>query len=117
MHAMIKIRTRQLIVALCALFLIGAQQAAFAHLIDHFSLAAKAVTQPGNEGGHGAPSSLSHVCTTCLAFAALAAAAPPSAQLPVVAAVLTEPPHPAEFPHALSSARLPYAARAPPALL
>jgi len=109
-----KPRPRQLILLLCALFLLGAQQAAFAHLIGHFSFAAESVTQPGNENGNGSAPSLSHVCTTCLAFTALAAAVPPLAQFPAVPLALAETPVRAEFPRVPTPGVLPYAARAPP---
>ncbi|MDD5176598.1 MAG: hypothetical protein PHQ05_09280 [Sterolibacterium sp.] len=108
---------RQLIVLLCALLLLVAQQAAFVHLIGHFSFAAESVTQQGNEDNHGSESNLAHGCTTCLAFTALAAAAPLLAQLPAMLSALAETPLRAEFPWVHSSSLLPYAARAPPIVL
>lgn len=114
MHAVTKPRPRQLIVLLCALLLLGAQQAAFAHLIGHFSFVAKSVTQPGNENGHGSEASLTHVCTACLAFTALAAAASLPAQLPAVPPALAETPVRAGFSRIPAPDLLPYAARAPP---
>ncbi len=117
MHSVTKPRPRQLILLLCALFLLGAQQAAFAHLIGHFGFAAESVTQPGNEDGPGSLPSLSHVCTTCLAFTALAAAAPPLAQFPAVPSALAETPVRTEFLRVPAPGVLPYAARAPPSPL
>lgn len=114
MHLVTKSRPRQLILLLCALFLLGAQQAAFAHLLGHFGIAAESVMQPGNEDGTGSLPSLSHVCTTCLAFTALAAAVPPLARLPALPLALAETPVRAEFPRVPAPGVLPYAARAPP---
>jgi len=122
MHPINQIRTRQLIVALCALFLLGTQQAAFVHLLGHFRFAAATATQPGNQlghgaSGHGASSNLPDVCATCLAFTALAAAAPLPVQFAALAAALAAAPVLAAFSHAPAQGRLPYAARAPPQLL
>src|SRR4051812_43024111 len=67
-----------------ALLLVGSQQAAFAHLITHFGGSGETVAKH-EDGGHGAALTLSHVCTTCISFAALDG--PPAApQLPAVAA-------------------------------
>lgn len=117
MHSLTKPRPRQLLVLLCALLLLCAQQAAFTHLIGHFSFAADAVMLQGNQDGHSSESSLAHGCTTCLAFTALAAAAPLLAQLPAMLPALATTTLRAEFPRVLSSGLLPYAARAPPAIL
>lgn len=71
-----------------ALLLVGAQQAAFAHLIAHFGVGTETVAKHEDDG-HGAALTLSHVCTTCIAFAALDG--PPAApQLPSVAADIGE---------------------------
>ncbi|MBI3525198.1 MAG: hypothetical protein HY066_11895 [Betaproteobacteria bacterium] len=109
--------TRHLIVAACAVFLLGAQQAALVHLIGHFSAAAKAVTPPGNGEGSGSPSNLAHVCTTCLAYTAMAAAAPLPVPLPVYLPVLAATLVQAEFSSVAFNRTLPYAARAPPVTL
>jgi hypothetical protein len=61
---------RPLFVLLFSLLLIGSQQAALAHMIGHLGGSVEtAVSQ--EEGGHGAALSLSHTCTTCIAFASL----------------------------------------------
>jgi len=103
---------RHLIVALCALLLLGAQQAALVHQVGHFSAATNAVTPPVNEGGSS--SNLSHVCTTCLAFTALAAVAPLPAQWLANFSAFTETPVRVEFPRTRHTRTQPYAARAPP---
>lgn len=110
-------RLHPLIALLCALLLLGAQQVAYAHFIGHLGSQVETAAQEGGDADHGAASSLSHVCTTCAAFAALdaappvvVAATPPSAatavSLPALPSAAT-PAHPAP----------PYAARAPPAAL
>ena len=117
MHSVTKPRPRQLIVLLCALLLIVAQQAAFVHPIGHFSFVAESVTQQGHADDRGSESSLGHGCTTCLAFTALAAVAPLLAQLPAMLPALAETTLCAEFPRVPCSGLLAYAARAPPFLL
>ncbi|MCX7168736.1 MAG: hypothetical protein NTY41_00195 [Proteobacteria bacterium] len=96
------------------MLLIVAQQAAFVHPIGHFSFVAESVTQQGSEDDQGSGSSLAHGCTTCLAFNALAAAAPLLAVLPTMLPALAETTLRAEFPKIPSSGLLAYAARAPP---
>ena len=61
-----------------ALLLLASQQAAFAHLISHLGETTESVAKQ-EDSGHGVALTLSHVCTTCLAFAALDGppAAPP----------------------------------------
>lgn len=61
---------------LFSLLLIGSQQAALAHMIGHLGGQAETAVHQ-EESGHGAALSLSHTCTTCIAFAALDG--PPSA--------------------------------------
>ena len=76
---------RPFLALLFSLLLIGSQQAALAHMIGHLGGQAEAAVHQ-EEGGHGAALSLSHTCTTCIAFAALDG--PPAApQLPDFAAV------------------------------
>lgn len=73
---------------LLSLLLLGSQQAALAHMLGHaVAPAAQASTAiaHGEDAGHGAALVLSHVCTTCIAFAA-ADLAPPAAFLPAVPA-------------------------------
>lgn len=86
-----------------ALLLLGGQQAALAHMVGHAAVQAGldgSAAAHSDDEGHGAALALSHVCTTCLAFAG-ADGAPPS-QAPVLAlaegetttAVLAAPPAP-----------------------
>lgn len=109
-----------LIVLLCALCLLGAQQAAYAHLLSHFGfgahLAATAATDD-SDAGHGAATTLSHVCTTCAAFSALDTppllAAPRFSAAAGDAAALPRP-----TAHRLTATPAPpYGARAPPFVL
>ncbi|MDP2809954.1 MAG: hypothetical protein Q8O34_07360 [Rhodocyclaceae bacterium] len=70
-----------------SLLLIGSQQAALAHMLGHAAAPAAArsgaqVAQ-GEDAEHGAALVLSHVCTTCIAFADAEAA--PAASLPPLA--------------------------------
>ena len=104
------------IVLLCALFMLGAQQAAFVHLLSHLAPRTESLGAPQDGGSHGKAPDLSHVCTTCAAFATLDAA-PSSFGLPLAAAHL-----PNETP-LYAAVTLParfsgqYRARAPPVLL
>lgn len=61
---------RPFIALIAALLLVFAQQAALAHMIGHSGAAAQSRIQQ-NEDSHGAALSLSHACTTCIAFSAL----------------------------------------------
>ena len=106
---------RQLILTLCALLLLSAQQSAYAHLIGHLGLGGQAVAQPADAVGHAVALSLSHVCTSCLAFSALASGAPMPASSPAVEPAVTGVPASTELHHPLRANAAPYAARAPPA--
>ncbi|MDD5250415.1 MAG: hypothetical protein PHY45_15635 [Rhodocyclaceae bacterium] len=109
-------RLHPLIALLCALCLLGAQQAANAHFIGHLGSAAEATAFHKGGTGGDAPA-LDGVCKTCAAFAALVAAPPaytpppavarvPNTRLFVQAPVFTPaPPAP------------PYSSRAPPVVL
>lgn len=66
------------IALIAALLLVFAQQGALAHMIGHSGVGGESHLQQG-ENNHGAALSLSHICTTCVAFAAL------DAYLPTVA--------------------------------
>ena len=105
---------RQIILTLCALFLLGAQQMAFSHLIGHLGLAATAAAQPADAAGDAVALSLSHLCTSCLAISALAAGAPLPVSLPAVVAAITGLPDSLELLGLPVSTAPPYAARAPP---
>ena len=102
---------------LLALLLLGSQQAAFAHLISHLAATTESVaTQEDN--GHGAALTLSHVCTTCIAFTALASGGPASSQaMLLLAATVGERFH--NTSESLSPARriVSCRARAPPVVL
>lgn len=71
---------------LLSLLLLGSQQAALAHMLGHAAAqsAAQVATEvaQGQDAEHGAALVLSHVCTTCIAFAG-ADLAPPAPVLPV----------------------------------
>lgn len=69
-------RRHPLIVLLCVVFLLGAQQAAYAHFLGHLGIAAETTASDGGDSEHGAATTLSHVCTTCAAFSALGGAVP-----------------------------------------
>lgn len=99
------------LVMLCALFLLGAQHAAFVHLLGHLGSRAESVAQPHDGGSHGKAPDIS--CTICAAFAALDAA-PLSLSLPLAATQLPDetPRHAALAPPARFSGQ--YSARAPP---
>ncbi len=93
-----------LLALLLSLLLLGSQQAALAHMLVHAAApaGARSATQvaQGEDAEHGAALVLSHVCTTCIAFAG-ADLAPPAPILPVAfaasnpaAAALAVPPAP-----------------------
>ncbi len=109
-------RQSPLIAILCTLFLLGAQQVAYAHWISHVGVsitAATAVHSEVSDDGNAA----SFVCTTCAAFAALTAAPPKFiAQIAVghTAAIAIPDISSADVPACSAS---PYTARAPPAVL
>lgn len=111
-------RLRPLVAVLLSLLLLGAQQAAFAHMVGHIGAASATVaTADQGDEGHGEALNLSHVCTTCVSASGLASAAPfgvpprltfdGAAEAPIAAtahAVAIAPPRS-------------YLARAPPAVL
>jgi len=76
--------------ALClSLLLVSGQQAAFAHMVAHMvgHAAGPAAVQSahGEDADHNAALTLSHVCTTCIAFAGVDAT-PPASLLPLALA-------------------------------
>lgn len=108
---------RQLILCLCALFLIGAQQAAYAHLISHLGHPGhpgQTAAQPADAASHATAACLSHLCATCLAYGALASGAPLPVSLQVADPALAEAPICFEFHRPPLSGAPPYTARAPP---
>ena len=102
---------------LLALLLLGSQQAALAHLIGHLVTATESVAKQ-EDSSHGAALTLSHVCTTCIAFAALASGGAASSHAPLLlAATVGECFH--DTSETLSPARriITCHARAPPVVL
>ena len=102
---------------LLALLLLGSQQAAFAHLIGHLGASSGSVAKQ-EDSGHGEALTLSHVCTTCIAFAALASGGPASSLAPLLlSATVDECFH--HTSESISSARriITCRARAPPVVL
>ena len=108
---------RQIILTLCSVFLLGAQQAAYAHLIGHLGLAGTAVAQPADAAGHATAVSLSHLCSSCLAISALAAGAPPPVSFQAVVSANTDISAGPVLLHLPVPTAPPYAARAPPQFL
>ena len=108
---------------LLSLLLLGSQQAALAHMLGHaVTPAAQAATQlatevaQGQDAEHGAALVLSHVCTTCIAFAA-ADLAPPAPILPLAFAADSVPTHAVAVAPAPTLAFLAaFRSRAPPPL-
>lgn len=89
---------------LLSLLLLSGQQAALAHMLGHATTTAtvQGAAQVATHGDadHGATLALSHVCTTCLAFAGVDAAPPASilslalAPRPTVSPLVAVPPAP-----------------------
>jgi hypothetical protein len=106
-------RHRLLLAILCAVCMLGAQQAAYAHHVGHIGSTTQAAPAPADDNGDAQ----FHACASCAVFAGLAAA--PPAYVSLIAAahgVATLLP---DIPTAYIAARsaLPYTARAPPAVL
>lgn len=111
------VRLPPFIVVLLSLLLLGAQQAAFAHMIGHLGAASTTAEAATTGDDDGEALGLSHVCTTCVSLSALDGAGsfgvPPgltfegdfAAPIPVAAAAIVAPAYTA------------YLARAPPAIL
>jgi hypothetical protein len=112
-------RLRPIFAVLLSLLLLGAQQAAFAHMVGHIgAVGAATVVDHDRDAGHSTAESLSHVCTTCVALAALTGGALPSAPLaPLAAADVVAALLPPLLPACPGAAFSPYRARAPPAVL
>lgn len=113
-----------LLALLLSLLLLGSQQAALAHMLGHAvaPAAAQAATQlstdvaQGQDAEHGAALVLSHVCTTCIAFAA-ADLAPPAPVLPLAFATDSAATHAVAVAPAPTLALLAaFRSRAPPPL-
>ncbi len=67
---------RPLFAFLLSLLLIGAQQAAFAHLLSHAQRGSEAVAQYQDD--HGSIDGAADTCTACIAFAGIGGSAPPA---------------------------------------
>jgi hypothetical protein len=109
--------SRRLVPYAVALLLVFAQQAGLTHLIGHLGAGTSAQTIAQHEDrGHNDALSLTHVCTTCIALAALGG--PPSSPFePALAvsdnnAAIGTAPTPTRFRHFAA-----YRARAPPVFL
>jgi len=102
------------LVMLCALLILGAQQAAFVHLLSHLAPTAEAAAQPQEGGSHGKVPD--RVCATCAAFASLDAA-PLILALPLAVMPAHNPAAQYAVSALLASHSGQYLARAPPILL
>jgi hypothetical protein len=111
-------RLRPFLAVLLSLLLLGAQQAAYAHMIGHIGPAISAETTAShNDDEHGHALNLSHVCTTCVSAAGLASAAPSGVPPRLTFDGALEVPSTAIRSGASVAAAQPYLARAPPAVL
>lgn len=110
-----RLRTHPLIALLCALCLLGAQQAANAHFIGHLGTAAAATTFDKNAADESP--ALERICSTCAAFAALSSAPPSHVALLAAVRTLFAPPVVVVPIFTPAPAAPPYASRAPPVVL
>jgi hypothetical protein len=107
------LRHHPLIVLLCVLCLLGAQQAAHAHFIGHLGAAAEATAVQSDSD---AAPALEYICATCAAFAALSSA-PPTHVAPPAGSPAAMTLHAAAVPTFVPAPTPPpYASRAPPAV-
>jgi len=102
-----------LIAILCALCILGAQQAAYAHYVGHIDCTAGAATAEYGDNGDVPP----YACTICTAFAGLIAAPPAFVALISVAHVAAIPILGIPTAYLPAHSAPPYTARAPPAVL
>lgn len=79
-------RLHPLFALLLALLLVGSQQAAVAHMLGHAAAPGPFRIAQTEDVDHGTALALSHVCTTCIAFAGADAAPPASITAPAPAA-------------------------------
>ena len=107
-------RLRPVLAILLTLLLLGAQQAALAHLAGHAAAAGTIQPAGDGDGDHGA--GLTQLCTTCLAFAALDGAAAAAVHLLHLAQGCTELPGAHEALPPPDDPRRAHRARAPPAV-
>ncbi len=105
---------------LFSLLLLGSQQAALAHMLGHAMApaAAQAATEvaQGQDAEHGAALVLSHVCTTCIAFAGADLAPPAPLPPPTLAAGRSAMPAVAVPPAPTLAFIAAFRSRAPPLL-
>ena len=112
------IRLRPVLAVLLSLLLVGAQQAAFAHMIGHIGPAGSALTTiDGGDEGHGEALTLSHVCTTCVGASGLVFAAPFGVSRRLTFDGVVETPIAVTQLAVAVAVPLRYLARAPPAVL
>ncbi|NJD34098.1 MAG: hypothetical protein FIA96_04575 [Betaproteobacteria bacterium] len=78
-----------LFVLFLSLLLIGSQQAALAHMLGHALVPAAIQVVDAGDADHGAAQSLSHTCTTCIAFAGADLAPPVPLAPPAITANAT----------------------------
>lgn len=74
-----------LLALILSLLLVSGQQAALAHMLAHATVTRTVEAAQEGDVDHGAALSLSHVCTTCIAFAGVDVA-PPAPLLPFATA-------------------------------
>ncbi|HEX8964618.1 MAG TPA: hypothetical protein VF801_16580 [Rhodocyclaceae bacterium] len=108
------LRHHPLIALLCALCLLGAQQAAGAHFAGHLGAAARTTTVH-HSAGDELPA-LDGICATCAAFAALSSAPPPHSIVLAAVRIPAVRPVPLAPVFTPAPAAPPYASRAPPAV-
>jgi len=76
---------RPFLALLVSLLLVSGQQAALAHMVGHAAGPSAVQVAQGEDADHNAALTLSHVCTTCIAFAGVDAT-PPASLLPLALA-------------------------------
>jgi hypothetical protein len=105
-----------LFVLLLSLLLIGSQQAALAHMLGHAVVPAAVQVVDDGDADHGAALSLSHTCTTCIAFAGADLAPPAPLAPPALTADATAALAVAVPPAPTLAFRAAFRSRAPPPL-
>ncbi|MBK6676979.1 MAG: hypothetical protein IPG52_09175 [Rhodocyclaceae bacterium] len=112
------IRLRPVLAVLLSLLLVGAQQAAFAHMIGHIGTADIGVASldPGDDR-HGEALALSDVCTTCVGASGIASAVPFGVPPRLTFDGVVETPIAVTQLAVAVAVPLRYLARAPPAVL
>ena len=112
------IRLRSVLAVLFSLLLLGAQQAAFAHLIGHIGPVERATSDNWQgDDGHGQALALADLCPACVSAAGLAAGAAPGVPPRLTFDRAHEVPGTARCHAKPLPAAQPYLARAPPTAL